>query len=136
MKKIFLYLAILLLCGYVTIQYFMSTPAHLYKIVSLDNWNQSKSQSKLLLSSMDKEFIHLSTKKQLDGIIKKFWADIPKFVVLKLDTKKLPGKLVFETNPGGTNKYYHLYEGFIPTESILEVQMVEQTSESKKLRIP
>lgn len=71
---------------------------------------------------MDNDFIHLSTKKQLEGIIKKFWKNIPEFFVLTLDIKKLPGKLVLEANPGGSHKYYHLYNGCIPKDSIIAHQ--------------
>ena len=84
-------------------------------------------QNKVVLSKMDNDFIHLSTKKQLDGIIKKFWKNIPEFFVLTLEVKKLPGKLVLETNPGGSNKYYHLYNGFIPTTSIISASKIHST---------
>ena len=129
MKKNLVYLIILLIMGtgtYISFRHFTATPKHLYKIVSLEDWNQSAPQPHLVLSPMDKNFIHLSTKKQLDGIIKKFWSTVAKFVVLTVDSSKLPGRLVFEANPGGSNKYYHLYEGSIPQESILKAQSIEQ----------
>jgi peptide deformylase len=34
--------------------------------------------------------------------------------------------LAFETNPGGSTKYYHLYDGFIPVNSIVESTIVYQ----------
>lgn len=104
----------------------ISVPDHLYKIVSVEKWNQSTSQSHVELSPMDDNFIHLSTEQQLDRIIQKFWANVSSYVLLTLDPKKLPGKLVCESNPGGSNKYYHLYEGLIPKESIVEMQIVNR----------
>lgn len=95
------------------------TPAYLYKIISVENWEQSKDQDRLKLSQMDNNFIHFSTEKQLDRIINKFWKNEPRFFVLKINIKQLPGKLIFESNPGGTSKYYHLYDGFIPTDSVV-----------------
>lgn len=41
-------------------------------------------------------------------------------MVLKIDPSKLIGKLVFEVNPGGTQKYYHLYNGKIPLNAVIE----------------
>ena len=96
----------------------------LYKVVSVKNWEQSQSQDRLLLSSMDKEFVHLSTKDQLDRIIEKFWKNESAFFVLTLDANKLQGRLVFEANPGGSNKYYHLYDGFIPMSAIISVSKI------------
>lgn len=95
-------------------------PVFLYKILSIENWD--KSSEEVYLSSMDADFIHLSTEEQLNGIIAKYWSRGSEYVVLKIETAKLPGKLVLEANPGGTNKYYHLYQGSIPLDSVVEVQ--------------
>ena len=73
---------------------------------------------------MDSEFIHLATKEQLGNIIKKYWSGASSYFVLKLETQKLHGKLVFEANPGGTNKYYHLYNGTIPFDAIVSSDRV------------
>jgi uncharacterized protein (DUF952 family) len=93
-------------------------PTYLYKVLSMDDW--AKSSETVHLSCMDADFIHLSTEDQLDKIIEKYWAGVPEYVVLKIETVKLTGKLVLEANPGGTNKYYHLYNGFIPWNAIVE----------------
>lgn len=93
---------------------------YLYKILSLDNWNKSFTLSHIALSSDDDHFIHFSTEEQLNRIIDKYWGNVSEYVILKLDAKKLPGRLVYEANPGGENKYYHLYEGSIPKEAIVE----------------
>ncbi len=106
--------------------YYLNTaaPDQLYKIISVENWKQSKIQDRLILPSMDHDFIHLSTKNQLDGIIRKFWKDESEFYVLTIDVKQLPGKLILETNPGGSSKYYHLYNGFLPISSVIFAEIV------------
>jgi uncharacterized protein (DUF952 family) len=93
-------------------------PIYLYKVLSMDDW--AKSSQTVHLPSMDADFIHLATEEQLDRIIKKYWAGVSEYVILKVETAKLPGKLVLEANPGGTNKYYHLYNGSIPLSAIVE----------------
>ncbi len=70
---------------------------------------------------MDKEFIHLAKEDQVDGVISKFWNN-KNPIILKLDSSKIVGKLVYETNPGGTTKYYHLYEGQIPLIAVIEAR--------------
>jgi uncharacterized protein (DUF952 family) len=99
-------------------------PTYLYKILSLDNWKASENRKMLVLPVEDKPFIHLSTEAQLDKIISKYWSNVPQFVVLKINTAKLEGELIYEINPGGTTKYYHLYKGFIPFDSIVESRIV------------
>lgn len=99
-------------------------PKFLYKILSYQNWESSKHSNILVLSSDDEAFIHFSTEDQLDRIISKYWSHIPQFVVLKVSTDQLNGQLEYEANPGGTTKYYHLYNGTIPMSSIDEWKII------------
>lgn len=92
----------------------------LYKIISAKDWEDSQQENKLKLSPMDDKFIHLSTEYQIDGILEKYWKNESRFVILKIQTNKLKGQLVFETNPGGTTRYFHLYDGYIPFDSIVD----------------
>ena len=101
-------------------------PKHLYKIISLNHWNQSQQEVTIHLTEHDKEFIHLAEEDQLEKILEKFWNGIPEFVILKLDTAKLSGQLILESNPGGKNKYYHLYNGVIPLHAVLESKIISK----------
>lgn len=96
-------------------------PVYLYKVLSLDDW--AESCKTIHLSSMDADFIHLSTEDQLDKIIEKYWGEASAYMLLKLETAKLSGNLVLEANPGGSNKYYHLYNGSIPLIAIVEAKV-------------
>lgn len=95
------------------------TPEYLYKIVSLEDWQQSLMKNEVVNSPLDEKFIHLATKEQLPHIAQKFWHG-KNYMILKLDVKKIKGNLIYETNPGGTTKYYHLYKGIIPLDAVLE----------------
>lgn len=101
-------------------------PEYLYKVVSLEDWKKSQSQIFVVLSKDDTVFVHLAQKNQLDSIIEKFWSHASGYVVLEVSTSQLLGRLVYEANPGGTNKYYHLYEGSIPLNSVLEAKEVRK----------
>lgn len=98
-------------------------PAYLYKVMSEEHWQASQEQKKLVPSAIDTEFFHLATEEQLAHVVQKFWANMD-HIILKLDTKKIVGRLVYEANPGGTTKYYHLYNGTIPLDAVLEVKKV------------
>jgi uncharacterized protein (DUF952 family) len=95
-------------------------PVYLYKIVSPENWSESLLRNQFVPSSLDTDFIHLATVAQLPQIVQKFWR-YKDHIILKLLSNKLTGRLVYEANPGGTNKYYHLYEGSIPLEAIVDI---------------
>lgn len=104
-------------------------PPFLYKILSLENWQASQGKPQVRLADDDANFIHLSTEDQLERILKKYWSCYRSFVQLKVDTAKLLGRIVYEANPGGANKYYHLYDGAIPLTSIIEVKILTNTFE-------
>lgn len=100
-------------------------PEYLFKILSLENWEKSQSAGKVYLTEHDNDFVHLALEEQLERIIKKYWSHFSEIVILKLDTQRLSGDLVLESNPGGVNKYYHLYRGYIPLEAILNSKIVK-----------
>lgn len=101
------------------------TPQFLYKVLSMEDWKESELQNQVKLSKMDTDFIHLSTEDQLERIVQKYYSDVSEYVVLKVETAKLPGKLVYEANPGGINKYYHLYDGSIPKSAIVDSKIIK-----------
>jgi len=103
-------------------------PKYLYKILSLENWTKSQSAQFVVLSQDDTAFIHLATEEQLKGIADKYWSHAPDYVILKIEATKLPGELVFEANKPGGNKYYHLYKGSIPLESVTNITLVRSTN--------
>jgi len=122
MKKILLCLLLLTACENSNGQSMPQSkehaaPEYLYKIVSPEQWQSSQTTREVVKGSIDTEFTHLATQEQLPGLIQKYWKD-QNYIVLKLDRKKLKGNLVLEANPGGTNLYYHLYDGKIPLDAI------------------
>lgn len=102
------------------------TPQYLYKVLSVEDWQKSQSMGSVKLAVADEDFIHLAREDQLNRIVEKYWDKIPEYVVIKIESTKLSGKLVFETNPGGENKYYHLYNGSIPLKAVIEAKIIKK----------
>lgn len=92
-------------------------PPYLYKIISPEDWEKSQRLRYLKLLPIDDKFIHLSKEEQLEKVISQYWQGLPR-VILKVCTAKIKGKLVFEKNLNGSNKYYHLYRGKIPLAAV------------------
>lgn len=103
-----------------TMEEFQMEPQFLYKVVSYKAWQESLKLNLVVGSDIDRDFIHLAKEDELDHVVQKFWKG-QDYILLKLSTHRLSGRLVYETNPGGTTKYYHLYEGMIPLEAVVEV---------------
>lgn len=117
-------------CSFITFKYFYrrndATPAFLFKVLSVEGWEASQKTDRLILTAIDTEFIHLATESQLERVLEKFWNNHERFYVLKVNPKKFVGLLVHEQNPGGTNKYYHLYNGYIPLNAVVDARSVEK----------
>jgi uncharacterized protein (DUF952 family) len=99
----------------------MNVPA-LFKIVSKHEYEASASQANLRLPPIDTGFIHLAMKDQVEKVLAKFWQNLDDALVLTVDAERLPGRLVKERNPGGTQEYWHLYDGFIPRAAVVAVK--------------
>lgn len=99
-------------------------PEYLFKIVSKEQWEESLHGHAMVLSVLDKDFIHLAKEEQVAHVVQKFWGG-RSYIILKLASKKLKGRLVYETNPGGATKYYHLYDGSIPLKAVVDVTVVD-----------
>lgn len=102
----------------------MKASFYLYKVLTSTSWQASQKQKNITLGVEDEAFIHLATEEQLEKIVAKFFSTESQYIILKLATEKLEGNLVYETNPGGATQYYHLYEGNIPFNAIIEAQIV------------
>lgn len=98
----------------------VQTPEYLYKILSYRHWKATERRCVVATPKEDDPFIHLSTADQLSRILEKYWPDAPQYVVLKIDPSRVEGEMKFETNPGGTTRYYHLYNGCIPIQAVVE----------------
>ena len=100
------------------------TPKHLYKVLALDLWQASENKQSVILSAEDALFIRFQKENEL-GRLLHYWAklNVP-HVVLKIKANKLEGRLVFEAKLGGSTKQYHLYNGCIPIDAIVESKII------------
>lgn len=106
----------------------LPTPPHLYKILSLTAWTASQGQERLALGPDDARFIHLAEAHQIERIARKFFSGEPEVVVVELDPTQFVGRLVLEANPGGSQRYYHLYEGYIPQAAVVSHRVLKNSA--------
>ena len=93
----------------------------IYKICQYDLWIDYQPKQIVPLAKEDNAFIHFATEEQVEKVLNKFFVG-QKTAILKIDSTKLVGDLKFESNhPNHDNasRYYHLYNGHIPWDSIV-----------------
>lgn len=82
---------------------------HIYHVVLPEAWEYYKNRPSYQADSLQTEgFIHCSYKHQLDDVLKRYYADAKKVIVLTIETDKLFPKLVEEPSTGG-EVYPHIY---------------------------
>ena len=81
----------------------------IYHIVLPQVWVRFKDRPSYQPESLvDEGFIHCSYPNQLEAVLKRYYRDVERVLVLKIDTEKLMAKLVKESS---TNEeiYPHIY---------------------------
>ena len=80
-----------------------------YKICTKSEWQEIKDKGQLVGSKKDTEdgYIHFSGEDQIDGTLKKFYANQKDLILLKVDTLKLDHLLWEQASDG--NMFPHLY---------------------------
>jgi uncharacterized protein (DUF952 family) len=93
-------------------------PSVLFKILSLKDWEKSEAGDKVCTPPSDDSFIHFSTEKQKEAIIAKKFSNCS-YVVLRVDLKQLVGTVALEWDSQKIDRYYHLYNGYIPKTAVI-----------------
>ncbi|MEP7147505.1 MAG: DUF952 domain-containing protein [Acidobacteriota bacterium] len=93
----------------------------IYHIVLPDVWERFKTRPSYQPDSLTTEgFIHCSYPSQLEAVLKRYYSDVEKVLILKIDTDKLLSKLVKE--PSTNDEVYpHIY-GRLNRNAIVEIE--------------
>jgi uncharacterized protein (DUF952 family) len=106
----------------------LSRPDSIWHITTLPEWERALEVREIAPASLETDgFVHCSTAAQLDGVIARFYRDVPDLVVLEVDPARLTAELRWEApahpdgapNTGGeeTLLFPHVY-GAIPTDAV------------------
>ena len=81
----------------------------IYHVALPENWEKYKGRPSYQTESLVTEgFIHCSYASQLPGVLKRYYADAVKVMIVTIDTEKLLSKLIAETSTGG-EAFPHIY---------------------------
>lgn len=81
----------------------------IYHITTPANWEKYQNKPSYQADSLQTEgFIHCSYLGQLEAVLKRYYSNFPKVLILTIDTEKLKSKLVEEPSTGG-EIYPHIY---------------------------
>tara|TARA_B100000886_G_C20401762_1_gene482919 strand:- start:1297 stop:1614 length:318 start_codon:yes stop_codon:yes gene_type:complete len=102
----------------------MSRVKYIYKIFTSLEWQKVKNKKIIEIGSQsnDIDFVHLSTKKQVAGTIKKYYSDEENLVIIKLKVDDIKDILIWEKSRN--NEYFPHCYGCFPTGIILDIKSI------------
>ena len=93
----------------------------IYHVVLPEVWEKFKDKEFYEADSLKTEgFIHCSFAGQLEAVLRRYYEDAERFLILEIETEKLTSKLVNEPSTGG-EIYPHIY-GKINAEAITGIE--------------
>ena len=96
---------------------------HIYHVVPEGLWESFRG-SAYETENLDAEgFIHCSFAEQINEVLKRYYSDAKRVMIIEIDPSKLRSKLVVESSTGGEN-YPHVY-GPINIDAVVGVQKRE-----------
>jgi len=93
----------------------------LYHITDQTQWDKYQSETFYLPAAfLSDGFIHCSSAEQVLVMAKKYYADTPQLLLLKIDGELLNSEIRFENLEGGVEKFPHIY-GHLEKQALLGV---------------
>ena len=102
----------------------MSRVKYIYKVFTALEWQKVKNEKIIKIGSQlnDIDFVHLSTKNQVAGTIKKYYSDEENLVIIKLKVDDIKDILIWEKSRN--NQYFHHCYGCFTTKIILYIKNI------------
>ena len=97
----------------------------IYHVVPASVWANYETESMYEADSLRTEgFIHLSTKEQVNGVLERYYQNVPDLLLLHVDTDRLVNELTYEVSTNN-ERFPHLY-GPLNTDAVVTVERLNQ----------
>jgi uncharacterized protein (DUF952 family) len=98
----------------------------IFHVTTKDWWETQKDNVYYKSPSLEEEgFIHLCSKSQLNGVLERYYSDIPNLLLLHIDNELLEHTIIMEQSTND-DYYPHLY-GPINMNSILKIEEIQSS---------
>ncbi len=96
----------------------------IYHVVSQTNWQKALQQGFYEADSLVNEgFIHTSKANQVDGVLNRYYKDVPDLLLLHIDEKKLTAPLKYELAPSVNEEFPHIY-GQLNLDAVEKIEKI------------
>jgi uncharacterized protein (DUF952 family) len=104
----------------------MASVATVHHVMTPEDWAAFQAAGSSAVSTRgrtleEEGFVHCSHAEQVDGIVEAFFGDLPRVVVVTLDTDRMGAPVVVEEASDGAGRFPHVY-GPLPLEAVVGVE--------------
>lgn len=94
----------------------------IYHVTDITSWNNALASGSFTVPSLQTEgFIHASTREQVNGVIHRYYKNIPDLILLHIDESKLTASLKFELAPSINEMFPHIF-GPINIDAVMQTE--------------
>lgn len=96
----------------------------IYHVITMPNWKNAQQQGFYAAESLALEgFIHCSTTNQVQGVLERYYKDVPNLLLLHIDETKLNAPLKYELAPSVNEEFPHIF-GQLNLDAVSKVETI------------
>lgn len=96
----------------------------IYHVTTKSQWEEAVSIGFYEVESLQKEgFIHMSKIGQVEGVLKRYYQNVPDLVLLHVEENKLTSEMKFELSPSVNQEFPHVF-GPINIDAVVKVEAI------------
>ena len=96
----------------------------IYHVTTKSQWEDAKSKGFYEVESLQTEgFIHMSKIDQVEGVLNRYYQNVPNLVLLHVEETKLIAEIKFELTPSVNQEFPHVF-GAINIDAVVKVEAI------------
>ena len=94
----------------------------IYHVTTKTQWDEAVSKGFFEVESLQIEgFIHMSKIDQVEGVLNRYYQNVPDLVLLHVEENKLTAEIKFELSPSVNQKFPHVF-GPINIDAVIKIE--------------
>ena len=96
----------------------------IYHVTTKSQWEEALSKGFYEVESLQKEgFIHMSKVDQVEGVLNRYYQNVPHLVLLHVEETKVTAEIKFELSPSVNQEFPHVF-GPINIDAVVKVEAI------------
>jgi uncharacterized protein (DUF952 family) len=96
----------------------------IYHVITKNDWETAQEQGFYEAASLPIEgFMHCSTKNQVEGVLERYYKNVPDLLLLHIDETKLTALLKYEVASSVNQEFPHIF-GRLNLDAVIKIEAI------------